>query len=1005
MKPIKLIISAFGPYADKMPEINFEQFDEKGLFLISGDTGAGKTTIFDAICFALYGTTSGMYKDTKNLRSEYAKSGVDSYVDFYFSHQGRDYHVWRQPSYERKKQRGEGFITEKEKAVLYVSGDVPIEGIKPVNTAVRELLHIDDQQFKQIAMIAQGEFWDLINAKTEQRTEILRNIFMTSGYKNIEYKLKERMDSNNREKINIEQSIIQYFEDVTVDEESPFAEELGELQIKAGNSKSTWNMDEILSVIEKIIESDKEKQKEIGNHLEKEEEKLQELTKQLNTAETNNKFIQRLHDLEKERRSLQDDGPSYKRRITVLRRQKAATYDVNPSYVAWTGKCEEIKAIKKKIKEKNEAQKEAIKDAENAGKTLVEAEKHKPEADNLKSKINKIKEEKSKYQQRDELITILKELEKTEEEIKKEEANLKNNEQKLKEMIESYKESVANLKDKPSELQKLKAEEKELKKLEDDIKDILDNQVKERKNRWNNLLSKQEDFKEAFRKYEKANNERINAEKILEGSRAGILAKELTEGQACPVCGSTNHPKLARLPEESITEEEFERIKEKETKAQDVKATANTEAEKAKTALEEYEEQMMRQIVGCLQNSILRMETDCDTLDELIKNLEKGSCITEEKKENNTIRYKEVEEECEWLKEAEKGLEKAYGEMTDALKESREALDKKKNETKVTETESRATLETLKDLSFDSWVEASSEKDKAEEVLKRINEDIENALNTKTKADNDLTAIEAEIKTLEDNLKDREKEEGRLKDNLDEKLAKQKFERLEEMRDYIVSEDEINYSEEEINRYKQRLKNNEEQLEQIEKDTEGKKMVDIDALQSKHDEQREKVKGIREDENLVKNRLNDNIKKQDNIVSQRGDLENARREYGICRRLYDLVKGTTGNGKITLEQYIQATGFDGIIAAANRRLRPMSDGQYELYRQEDSVGKRSNNFLDLEVLDNYTGHRRPVGNLSGGESFKASLSLALGLSDTVSTNLGGVQMEALFIDEGFGTLD
>lgn len=121
--------------------------------------------------------------------------------------------------------------------------------------------------------------------------------------------------------------------------------------------------------------------------------------------------------------------------------------------------------------------------------------------------------------------------------------------------------------------------------------------------------------------------------------------------------------------------------------------------------------------------------------------------------------------------------------------------------------------------------------------------------------------------------------------------------------------------------------------------------------------------------------------------------------------MYELVRGTTGNGKITLEQYIQAAGFDGIIAAANRRLQPMSDNQYELHRKEDSLGKKSNNFLDLEVLDNYTGYRRPVGNLSGGESFKASLSLALGLSDTVASNLGGVQMDALFIDEGFGTLD
>ena len=157
--------------------------------------------------------------------------------------------------------------------------------------------------------------------------------------------------------------------------------------------------------------------------------------------------------------------------------------------------------------------------------------------------------------------------------------------------------------------------------------------------------------------------------------------------------------------------------------------------------------------------------------------------------------------------------------------------------------------------------------------------------------------------------------------------------------------------------------------------------------------------------NTIENRLNGNKDKLEKITSQEAELETARKENGICTRLYNLVKGTTGNGKITLEQYIQAVGFDGIIAAANRRLLPMRDGQYELYRQEDSLGKKSNTFLDLEVFDNFTGHRRPVGILSGGESFKASLSLALGLSDTVSMNLGGIQMDVLFVDEGFGTLD
>ena len=198
---------------------------------------------------------------------------------------------------------------------------------------------------------------------------------------------------------------------------------------------------------------------------------------------------------------------------------------------------------------------------------------------------------------------------------------------------------------------------------------------------------------------------------------------------------------------------------------------------------------------------------------------------------------------------------------------------------------------------------------------------------------------------------------------------------------------------------------NKKQLSDAESDAKGKKVIDIEALKNVCDAQSANVELIRKNYNNSENRINTNEEKQKSILDRREELEKARKENAICQRLYNLVKGTTGNGKITLEQYIQAAGFDGIIAAANRRLLPMSDGQYELYRQEDSLGKKSNNFLDLEVLDNYTGHRRPVGNLSGGESFKASLNLALGLSDTVASNLGGVQMDALFVDEGFGTLD
>ena len=293
-------------------------------------------------------------------------------------------------------------------------------------------------------------------------------------------------------------------------------------------------------------------------------------------------------------------------------------------------------------------------------------------------------------------------------------------------------------------------------------------------------------------------------------------------------------------------------------------------------------------------------------------------------------------------------------------------------------------------------------------TLKRIselNQLLDSVTRAREAADKGVTAIAAELKTLSESLESQKTAENSLKEALDKKMAENRFKDISAMNELVVSEDELSSREKEINGYKQAVATNETQLTQAKADAKGKEIVDVAALQELCHQQQLAVDSIRKQENAVSNRLGTNLDKRESIISRRDELERAQKEYGICDRLYKLVRGTTGNGKITLEQYIQAAGFDGIIAAANRRLIPMSDGQFELYRQEDTLGKKSNNFLDLEVLDNSTGHRRPVGNLSGGESFKASMSLALGLSDTVSSNLGGIQMDALFIDEGFGTLD
>ena len=236
-------------------------------------------------------------------------------------------------------------------------------------------------------------------------------------------------------------------------------------------------------------------------------------------------------------------------------------------------------------------------------------------------------------------------------------------------------------------------------------------------------------------------------------------------------------------------------------------------------------------------------------------------------------------------------------------------------------------------------------------------------------------------------------------------LAAHAFASDEELKEYAVPEEEIADAEQVLSDYEKKVSGNRLQLEQAGKDASGRKRIDIMILKEQVSEQDSRVEALRKQHGETVYRLRGNQERYDRILRLSKDLAKVQEQYQNCRNLYHLVRGITRNGKITLEQYVQADGFERIIRLANRRLYPMSGGQFELFRRDDAPGKKSSTFLDLEVLDNYTGHRRPVGTLSGGESFMASLSLALGLSDTVSSNAGGVQMDALFIDEGFGTLD
>lgn len=1006
MKPVKLIMSAFGPYAKETLPIDFEQFEEKGLFLISGDTGAGKTTIFDAICFALYGKTSGTYRNENNLRSEYAKDSEKSFVEFYFTHQGKQYHIRRTPSYERPKQRGEGIVSEKETVEFYCENELPVEGIKEVNARVEELLHINFNQFKQIAMIAQGEFWNLLNAKTEERTKILRTIFQTEGYESIKDRLQERKNQSTSEWKKTKDSMLQYFRDTGAAEESAYVEELETLKENADKSDSLWNLAEMFEVIDSVTKEDEASLKKCCQEIEKEEKTREEKTKELNTAKTNNDFLRRLSECQKEKEKLDSEKENIEHLKILLERQKAAVHEVKPFFDAFQKDKKEVEETEKQMKQKSEELDAAAEQAKLAGEQLEDAEKERSVAEGLSKKSDRLKEDFEKYEIREETVSAIDSLEKESSGLEKENENLKKEERELKDKINRLDKKIKDLNDCKAEFIKVQNKGEDFIKTEAVLKDLTESEIPEYQNAVEELAEKQEALKKAQKKYDVANEKRMHGERILENCRAGILAEMLEEGKECPVCGSVHHPKPAELSDETVSEEEFKKFRKNEEKAREAKEAALLDAETAKKDVEAKEKSVRKQILEHMKSDVQEEEIAAKKLIEFFPLVSQKLDKIKKEIQENSDAQKQLQKDCRAFDKANREIEKARNEETQVLKDKKEDYDAryKKNQTLLVT--KRTELKEFEKLDYADLKTAKKEQKKAEKEAKKIYDAIEEADKEKRKAEEEKTKLEAALHTLEETGKSKKIKASESEKALEDKLKISLFSSSEELQEFLVTENEIMDREQQLIEYNQKVETNKAQLKQAEADAKDRTEVDEEKLEEEVKKQKNYIEELRDRQNRIKNRMdkNDNIKKE--MSNRKNSLTKYEKEKNLCGRLYDLVAGNlSGKSRITFEQYIQAAGFDHIIAAANRRLFPMSDGQYELIRKEDSGGKKSKEFLDLEVKDNFTGHKRPVGNLSGGESFKASLSLALGLSDTVSSNLGGVQMDALFVDEGFGTLD
>ncbi|TWT04288.1 SMC family ATPase [Planococcus sp. CPCC 101016] len=975
MRPLKLKLTAFGPYKNT-EEIDFADLQGNQLFVISGSTGSGKTTIFDGICFALYGSASGSDRsESRILRSDFADDGTHTCVEMEFEIHGKIYRILRQMSHVKKGnksptgERYEFFERSEEGEKPCVERQI----VSEINRRVEEIIGLSQNQFSQIVMLPQGEFRKLLTSETDNKEEILRKIFKTEPYKLISERLKQKKEAAakifEREQHHLS-SHIQRITSSLPERDSELFEVL---------SREHMNINQVLAGLEKEAVYYKEK---ISVDEQRYQTVYQLHSDKMNAYHEARKWNDRFSELdskENQLEKLEQQQPEYAEKEKILQSAERAGYI--------SGLESLFQDLQKEEQEKKELQEKAIEQQKQAEYDKLSAEQAYSEQQKLQGERDKLNEQ---IVYLDKLLPAIQELDRKKETL----VNLEKDAQRSEKLLHQADKECTNQK-----IEKQNIDER-IAKLEEFLESADETQlelsaVTEKYRVTGEFISlkeqrrQQQAVQQANKTaFEQSDRSYRQLESQWFANQAHILAEQLHDGEACPVCGSLDHPGANLKTEElTVSKEQVEAAKADFDKV-------DREYRNASAKLFALQEQLENK-----DKDLANLNLDAEQAEEHASQLEQAKQkLTKQTMEQQAgklelRKWKEQLADCSRKIEQ---LEKNKHSLTEKMQKHNSTFQTTKA---VFENELASIPEQLRELSVlnEQLQEATSRKRQLEqkwisvqEQFQKSKEQLASALVTVQH----VKAAAAEITTK------REKAQQQFA----EALAKSAFDSEEAYQQAKLTDAAFAELKEDILKFNQVRHTLMKQVSELKELLAAKSRKDISQAEAELKE----LKTAYEQALAERNRSQDFARAGVGLITSIqeviGKALEAEQNLNRIADLHDMIRGQNGL-KISFERYLQIEYLEQILLSANERLKNLSNGQFHLIRsdRQESRGKQSG--LGLDVYDAYTGQTRDVKTMSGGEKFNASLCLALGMADVIQSFQGNVSIDTMFIDEGFGSLD